>query len=142
MDESGIKQITTEPSSPPVTPTYPRRCHNKGEEAPAAENAMSKDGALRIEKALLKEKTPTTTTAPRAKPKPRTVTRKRKEVCLPGPYEGPDTSESNMDTPNPDLITGEEGGSNPGTAASRVTKPSEGYAVDVSTSGAEPALTG
>ncbi|GMF59184.1 unnamed protein product [Phytophthora fragariaefolia] len=66
---------------------------------------------------------PTTTTAPSAKSTRRTRASKRKEVRLPGPYVEP--SESDMDTPNPDLITGDEDFA-AGSPAPRATKPHEG----------------
>ncbi|GMF38581.1 unnamed protein product [Phytophthora fragariaefolia] len=44
---------------------------------------------------------------------------------LTGPYEEPAPSESDTDTPNPDLITGDED-SMAGSPAPRATKPSEG----------------
>ncbi|GMG18312.1 unnamed protein product [Phytophthora fragariaefolia] len=51
---------------------------------------------------------PATTTAPSAKSTRRTRANKRQEVRLPGPYVEPAPSESDTDTPDPDLITGDE----------------------------------
>ncbi|GMF31303.1 unnamed protein product [Phytophthora fragariaefolia] len=68
---------------------------------------------------------PATTTAPSAKSTRRTSASKRKEVRLPGPYVEPAPSESDTDTPIPDLITGDED-SAAGSPAPRATKPHEG----------------
>ncbi|GMF25329.1 unnamed protein product [Phytophthora fragariaefolia] len=68
---------------------------------------------------------PTTTTVPSVKSTRRTRASKRKEVRLPGPYVEPAPSESDTDTPNPDLITGDED-SAAGSPAPRATKPHEG----------------
>ncbi|GMF54458.1 unnamed protein product [Phytophthora fragariaefolia] len=72
-----------------------------------------------------KVQAPTTTTAPSAKLTRRTRASKRTEVRLPGPYVEPASSESDTDTPDPDLITGDED-STAGSPAPRATKPSEG----------------
>ncbi|GMF40026.1 unnamed protein product [Phytophthora fragariaefolia] len=68
---------------------------------------------------------PATTTAPSAKSTRWTRASKRKEVRLPGTYVEPAPSESDTDTPNPDLITGDED-SAAGSPAPRATKPHEG----------------
>ncbi|GMF50312.1 unnamed protein product [Phytophthora fragariaefolia] len=67
---------------------------------------------------------PAATTAPSAKSMRRTRANKRKKVRLPGPSVEPAPSESDTDTPNPDLITGDED-SAVGSPAPRATKPSE-----------------
>ncbi|GMF52022.1 unnamed protein product [Phytophthora fragariaefolia] len=68
---------------------------------------------------------PATPTAPSAKSTRRTRASKHKEVHLPGPYVEPAPSESDTDTPYPDLITGDED-SAAGSPAPRATKPHEG----------------
>ncbi|GMF55027.1 unnamed protein product [Phytophthora fragariaefolia] len=80
---------------------------------------------------------PATTTAPSAKSTGRTRANKRKEVRLPGPYVEPAPSESDTDTPNPDLITGYED-SAAGSPAPRATKPSEGESAPANTTASEP----
>ncbi|GMG18273.1 unnamed protein product [Phytophthora fragariaefolia] len=63
---------------------------------------------------------------------------KRKEVRLPGPYVEPAPSESDTDTPNPEVITGDEN-STAGSPAPRATKPSEGEPASANTTASEPA---
>ncbi|GMF29444.1 unnamed protein product [Phytophthora fragariaefolia] len=63
---------------------------------------------------------------------------KRTEVRLPGPYVEPAPSESDTDTPNPDLITGDED-STAGTPPPRATKPHEGEPASAPTTALEPA---
>ncbi|GMF49001.1 unnamed protein product [Phytophthora fragariaefolia] len=96
---------------------------NKGKKAQRAVKATPKVSDPRTEKSLPK-KTSTTETAPSAKPTRRSKASKRTEVRLPGPYVEPAASESDTDTPNPDLITGDEG-FGPATATSRAPKPGE-----------------
>ncbi|GMF62437.1 unnamed protein product [Phytophthora fragariaefolia] len=80
---------------------------------------------------------PATTTAPSAKSTRRTRVNKRKEVCLPGPYVEPAPSASDTDSPNPDLITGDED-SAVGSPAPRATEPSEGESAAANTTASEP----
>ncbi|GMF58360.1 unnamed protein product [Phytophthora fragariaefolia] len=80
---------------------------------------------------------PATTTAPSAKSTRRTRANRRKKVRLPGPYVEPAPSESDMDTPNPDLITGDED-SAAGSPAPRATKPREGESASTNTTASEP----
>ncbi|GMF39873.1 unnamed protein product [Phytophthora fragariaefolia] len=75
--------------------------------------------------------------APSAKPTRRTRANKRKEVRLPGPHVEPAPSEPDTDTPNPDLITGDED-STTGSPAPRTTKPSEGEPASANTTASEP----
>ncbi|GMF55626.1 unnamed protein product [Phytophthora fragariaefolia] len=84
---------------------------------------------------------PATTTAPSAKSTRRTRANKRKEVRLSGPYVEPAHSESDTDTPNPDLITGDED-SAAGSPAPRATKPSEGESAPANTTASEPTPVG
>ncbi|GMF20116.1 unnamed protein product [Phytophthora fragariaefolia] len=63
---------------------------------------------------------------------------KRKEVRLPGPYVEPAPSESVTDTPNPDVITGDEDSTADSTAP-RATKPSEGEPASANTTASKPA---
>ncbi|GMF43470.1 unnamed protein product [Phytophthora fragariaefolia] len=63
---------------------------------------------------------------------------KRKEVRLPGPYVEPAPSESDTDTTNPDLITGDEDSTADSTAP-RATKPSEGKLPSANITASEPA---
>ncbi|GMF33977.1 unnamed protein product [Phytophthora fragariaefolia] len=85
-----------------------------------------------------KAQAPAATTAPSAKSARRTRVSKHKEVRLPGPYAKPAPSESDTDTPNPDLITGDED-STAGSPAPRATKPHEGEP-SAPTTALEPAL--
>ncbi|GMF46700.1 unnamed protein product [Phytophthora fragariaefolia] len=85
-----------------------------------------------------KAQAPATRTAPSAKSTRRTRASKRKEVHLPGPYVEPAPSESDTDTPNPDLITGDED-STADSPAPRATKPSEGEPTSANTTAPEPA---
>ncbi|GMF46657.1 unnamed protein product [Phytophthora fragariaefolia] len=64
----------------------------------------------------------------------------RKEVGRPGPYVGPAPSESDTDTPIPDLITGDEDPPEP--TAPRATKPNEEGLASANTSAFEPAPVG
>ncbi|GMF64353.1 unnamed protein product [Phytophthora fragariaefolia] len=80
---------------------------------------------------------PATMTAPSAKSTRRTRANKRKEVRLPGPYVEPAPSESDTDTPNPDLITGDED-SAVGSPAPRATEPSDGESAAANTTASEP----
>ncbi|GMF56591.1 unnamed protein product [Phytophthora fragariaefolia] len=102
------------------------------------------DGATSVESGphATKEKpakahAPATTTAPSAKSTRGTRANNRKEVRLPGPYVEPAPSESETDTPNPDLITGDED-SAAGSPAQRATKPSEGESAPANTTASEP----
>ncbi|GMF24899.1 unnamed protein product [Phytophthora fragariaefolia] len=85
-----------------------------------------------------KVQAPATTTAPTAKLTRRTRAGKRTEVRLSGPYAKPAPSESDTDTPNPDLITGDED-STAGSPALRATKPREGEPASARTTAPEPA---
>ncbi|GMF23063.1 unnamed protein product [Phytophthora fragariaefolia] len=67
----------------------------------------------------------------------RVMASKRTEVRLPGPYVKPAPSESDTDTPNPDLITGDED-STAGSPTPRATKPSEGEPASANTTASEP----
>ncbi|GMG16294.1 unnamed protein product [Phytophthora fragariaefolia] len=87
----------------------------------------------------VKAHAPATTTAPSAKSARRTRTNKRKEVRLPGLYVEPAPSESDTDTPIPDLITGDED-SAAGSPAPRATKPSKGESASANTTASEPTL--
>ncbi|GMF31648.1 unnamed protein product [Phytophthora fragariaefolia] len=80
---------------------------------------------------------PATTTAPSAKSTRRTRAKNRKEVRLPGPYVEPAPSESDTDTPNPDLITGDDD-SAAGSPAPRATQSREGDPASANTTAAEP----
>ncbi|GMF63345.1 unnamed protein product [Phytophthora fragariaefolia] len=80
---------------------------------------------------------PATTMAPSAKSTRRTRASKRKEVRLPGPYVEPAPSESDTDTPNPDLITGDEDFA-VSSPAPRATEPSEGESAAANTTAFEP----
>ncbi|GMF41710.1 unnamed protein product [Phytophthora fragariaefolia] len=84
-----------------------------------------------------KTQAPATTTVPSAKLTRRTRASKRTEVRLPDPYVEPAPSESDTDTPNPDLITGDED-STAGSPAPRDTKPSEGEPASANTTASEP----
>ncbi|GMF48134.1 unnamed protein product [Phytophthora fragariaefolia] len=134
--------------------TYHAEVERQGEEGPRAAEATPKDAAPPAEKSSPKKATPqratgatstdsvsrakktspkktqapATATAQSAKPTRRTRASKRKEVRLPGPYVEPAPSESDTDTPNPDLITGDEDSTADPTAP-RATKPSEGELV-------------
>ncbi|GMF37371.1 unnamed protein product [Phytophthora fragariaefolia] len=102
--------------------------------------ATTTDSASRVKKTSPKKtQVPATATAPSANQHdaPEQAS-KRKEVLMPGPYLELATSESDTDTPNPDLITGEED-PNPDPTAPRATKPREGGLAAASTSGSEPA---
>ncbi|GMF23851.1 unnamed protein product [Phytophthora fragariaefolia] len=85
-----------------------------------------------------KAQAPAITTALSAKSTRRTRASKRTEVRLPGPYVEPAPSESDTDTPNPDLITGDED-STVGSPAPPATKPSEGEPASAHTTAPEPA---
>ncbi|GMF56546.1 unnamed protein product [Phytophthora fragariaefolia] len=85
-----------------------------------------------------KAQAPATTTAPSAKSTQRTRASKRTEVRLPGPYVEPAPSESDTDTLNPDLITGDED-TTAGSPAPRATKPSKGEPASAHTTAPEPA---
>ncbi|GMF27114.1 unnamed protein product [Phytophthora fragariaefolia] len=67
----------------------------------------------------------------------RTRASKRTEVRLPGPYVEPAPSESGTDTPNPDLITGDED-STADSPAPRATKPSEREPASANTAASKP----
>ncbi|GMF15155.1 unnamed protein product [Phytophthora fragariaefolia] len=137
---------TKEKKAQRATETTPK------DDAPAAEKSspkkttpqraakvMSTDSASRVKKTAPKKKqTPATATAQCAKPTRRTRASKRKKVRLPGPYVEPGPSETDTDTPNSDLITGDDD-SRPDPTASRATKPSEGGLTAASTSASEPA---
>ncbi|GMF27285.1 unnamed protein product [Phytophthora fragariaefolia] len=149
--------------SPLGTPRPPTLKSNvKTKKAPRATEATPKDAAPSAEKSSPKETTPqrasgatstdsephakkssptkaqapATATAPSAKMTRRTRASKRKEVRLPGPYVEPALSESDTDTPNPDLITGDED-STADSTASPVTKISEGELASANTTASE-----
>ncbi|GMF14602.1 unnamed protein product [Phytophthora fragariaefolia] len=91
-------------------PPHPRIKPSSKETTPQpVAEATTTDSASRVKKASPKKKQePATATAPSVKPTRRTRFSKSKEVLRPGPYEEPATSESDTDTPNPDLISGDE----------------------------------
>ncbi|GMF42252.1 unnamed protein product [Phytophthora fragariaefolia] len=104
-----------------------------------ANGAASTDSESHAKKrSPTKAQAPTTATAPIAKPTRRTRTSKRKEVHLSEPYVKPAPSESDTDTPNPDLITGDED-STADFPAPRATKPSKGEPASANTTASEPA---
>ncbi|GMF54616.1 unnamed protein product [Phytophthora fragariaefolia] len=98
---------------------------------------LAKSGSHAKKSAPTKTQAPATTTAPSAKSTRRTRASKRTEVRLPCPYVEPAPSESDTDTPNPDLITGDED-STAGSPAPRATKPSEGEPATANTTASEP----
>ncbi|GMF46947.1 unnamed protein product [Phytophthora fragariaefolia] len=107
--------------------------------AQRANGATSPDSDSQAKKSSPKNtQAPATTTAPSAKPTQRTRASKRKKVRLTGPYVEPAPSESDMDTPNTDLITGDEDSTLDPTAP-RATKPSEGELASANTAASEPA---
>ncbi|GMF21236.1 unnamed protein product [Phytophthora fragariaefolia] len=106
----------------------------KEKKAQRAAEATPTDSASRVKKTSPKKKqAPATATAPSGKPTRRTRASKCKEARLPGPFVEPATSESETDTPNPDLITGDED-SPPDSTAPRATKTSEGGLAAANTS--------
>ncbi|GMF63045.1 unnamed protein product [Phytophthora fragariaefolia] len=111
---------------------------NKGKKAQRAAEATPKVSASRTEKSSPKKTSPTTETVPNAKQTRWTRASKRTEVRLPGPYVEPDASGSDTDTPNPDLVTGDED-SGPDTTAPRASKPSEDRVADANTAASEAA---
>ncbi|GMF39900.1 unnamed protein product [Phytophthora fragariaefolia] len=101
-------------------------------------STSAESGSHAKKRSSTKEQAPATATAPSAKSTRRTTASKRKEVRLPGPYVEPFPSESDTDTSNPDVITGDED-STAGTPAPRATKPSEGEPASACTTASEPA---
>ncbi|GMF42266.1 unnamed protein product [Phytophthora fragariaefolia] len=77
-----------------------------------------------------------TSTAEESSPKETTTPRQAQRGAPVRPLRG--ASESDKDTPNPDLITGGED-STAGSPASRATKPSEGKPASANTTASEPA---
>ncbi|GMF45664.1 unnamed protein product [Phytophthora fragariaefolia] len=127
----------TEATPKDAAPTAEKSSPKKATPKQAAE-ATSADSASRVKWTSPKKKqAPATTTAPSAKPTRRTRASKRKEVRLPGPYVEPAPSESDTDTPNPDLTTGDED-STANSTAPRSTKPSEGELASANTTALEP----
>ncbi|GMF39966.1 unnamed protein product [Phytophthora fragariaefolia] len=87
---------------------------------------LAESGSRAKKSTQTKTQAPSTTTAPSAK----------SEVRLLGPYVEPAPSESDTDTPNPDLITGDKD-STAGFPAPRATKPSEGEPASADTTASE-----
>ncbi|GMF46167.1 unnamed protein product [Phytophthora fragariaefolia] len=139
------------PKSNSKTKKAPRAAEATPKDAsPSAEESLPKKTIQRVNGTTVAEsgsyakktlptkaQAPATTTAPWAKSTRRTRTSKRKGFRLPDPYEEPVPSESDTDTPNPDLITGEED-STAGSLAPRATKPSEGEPASAHTTASEP----
>ncbi|GMF55632.1 unnamed protein product [Phytophthora fragariaefolia] len=110
----------------------------EGGDDPAGEwSHLGEKRSPRDEGKPAKAHAPATTTTPSAKSTRRTRANKRKEVRLPGPYVEPAPRESDTDTPNPDLITGDED-SAVGSQAPRATEPSEGESAAANTTASEP----
>ncbi|GMF33588.1 unnamed protein product [Phytophthora fragariaefolia] len=97
---------------------------------------LAESGSHATKRKPAKAHAPVTTTAPSAKSTRRSRVNKRKEGRLPGPYVESAPSESDTDTPNPDLITGDED-STAGSPAPRATQPSEGES-SANTTASEP----
>ncbi|GMF26399.1 unnamed protein product [Phytophthora fragariaefolia] len=142
MPKSNIKgkktqravEATSKDAAPPAEKSSPKVTTAQ----PVAE-ATTMDSASRVKKASPKKKQASATApAPSAKPTRRTRVSKRKDVRLTAPYEEHATTESDTDTPNPDLITGDEDPT-PGPTAPRATKPKDGELVSANTTASEPA---
>ncbi|GMF44919.1 unnamed protein product [Phytophthora fragariaefolia] len=104
-----------------------------------ANGATSTDSESHAKKSPpTKEQVPATATAPSAKPTRRTRASKRKEVRLSRPYVEPAPSESDTDTPNTEMITGDEDSTADSTAP-RATKPSGIRLASANTTASEPA---
>ncbi|GMF46186.1 unnamed protein product [Phytophthora fragariaefolia] len=139
------KSSTKTKKGPRATAATPKDASPSAEESSPKETTsqrangttLAESGSHEKKSTLTKTQAPATTTAPSAKPSRRTRASKRTEVCLPGPYVEPAPSESDTDTPNPDLITGDEA-STAGASAPRATKPSEGEPASANTTASAP----
>ncbi|GMF47203.1 unnamed protein product [Phytophthora fragariaefolia] len=139
------KLNTKTKKAPRATAAAPKDASPSAEESSPKETTSQRMNGATLEESgsHAKKSTPTktqapaTTTAPSAKSTRRTRASKRTEVRLPGPYVEPAPSESDTDTPNPDLITGDED-STTGSPAPRATKPSEGEPTSANTTASEP----
>ncbi|GMF50581.1 unnamed protein product [Phytophthora fragariaefolia] len=127
-----------------IDATPPEAIASEEESSPKETTTPRVNGATLVESGShatkgkpAKAHAPATTTAPSAKSTRRTRANKRKQVRLPGPYVEPAPSESDTDTPNPDLITGGED-STAGSPAPRATKSSEGEPASANTTASEP----
>ncbi|GMF55471.1 unnamed protein product [Phytophthora fragariaefolia] len=100
----------------------------KEKKAQRAVEATAKEDAPHAEKPSPKKTTP----------QQATEVKMTDSASRSGPYVEPDTSGCDTDTPNPNLITGDED-SHPDPTAPRATKPREGGLAAASTSASEPA---
>ncbi|GMF46757.1 unnamed protein product [Phytophthora fragariaefolia] len=125
-------------ATPPEAIASAEESSPKETTTPRVNGATLAESGLHATKGMpAKAHAPATTTAPSAKSTRRTRVNKRKEVRLPGPYVKPAPSESDTDTPNPDLITGDED-SAVGSPAPRATEPSEEESAAANTTASEP----
>ncbi|GMF23817.1 unnamed protein product [Phytophthora fragariaefolia] len=132
--------------APQATEATPKDASPSAEESSPKETTpqgvngatLAESGSHVKQRSPTKAQAPATAAAPSAKSMRRTRDSKRKEVRLSGPYVEPAPSESDTDTPNPDLIAGDED-STAGSPALRATKPSEGEPASANTTASEPA---
>ncbi|GMF46727.1 unnamed protein product [Phytophthora fragariaefolia] len=133
MDDPSVRNMTTRGRTEGCLPVR-GGVLAKGDDVPAT---LAESGSHAKKSTPTKPQAPATTTASSAKSTRRARASKRTEVRLPGSYVEPAHSESDTDTANPDLITGDED-STAGSPAPRATKPSKGESASANTTASEP----